>query len=519
MSSYYFDEEAADHIVGFYRDHLRFVEGRTVNKPFDPLPWQEQILRDLFGWKMYKGGPRRYRTAYIELPRKNGKSTFAAGIALYMLLCDMEAMPQVYSVASSRSQAEIVFRVAKEMIRADPGLMQHASIWQYRITKGKQSGFYATLPSGTSKLHGLNISCCIFDELHTQKDRELWDVLETSTGARTQPLMFAITTAGHDRSTICWQMHQKAKAVKADPDIDPTFYGCIYGADEEDDWTSPDVWRKANPSLGHSLLEEYLAKECHAAIRDVERQNTFRNLHLNQWTQQAKASINMKHWEACPKYRVSLLKGKRCYAGLDIASVRDLCSLVLVFDVEINGQPSQVFLPHFWMPESPISKQAEYEQQQSRNWANKGLITTCPGNRVDHSAVVAKFLELGKVYDIRELAYDPWFAEPIIQQLHEGGYPRSRTCPFAQTIRNYAGVLAQFKLDLAGGRIVHNNDPVLEWNARNFAEQVDASGNSRPAKHMSQGKIDGIVAGLMAKALADKKKTPIIIGPDYKLEI
>jgi phage terminase large subunit-like protein len=497
---YRFDEQLASRAVRFFSTQLRYVEGRKAGKPFVLEPWQEKIVRDLFGW-VRPDGTRRYRTAYVEIPRKNGKSTFAAGVALYLLLCDKEARPQVYSAGGDRGQARIVFNTARAMVQANKKLEDVAELRQYEIKGIKNGGWYEALSAEAYTKHGLSAHGIVFDELHVQPNRNLWDVLTTSTGARAQPLTIAITTAGFDRSSICWELHQHAKAVIAEPEIDPTFYGCIYGADPEDDWTDEKVWYKANPNLGISLNIEYLQEACARAKENPEAENTFRNLHLNQWTQQAVRWIPMHLWDQCRReFTEDDLRGRECYAAIDLASTRDVNAMAMLFPM---GDGTYRVLMKYWVPKESQSDRGHQDRRQVLNWANKGLIATTNGNVTDYETLVSDVMHLASEYDIQDLAFDPWGpATPFVQMLAAAGFPEDKLTKFGQTIANFASPSKEFFRLISSRKLHHNGDPVLRWMAENVAAKRDSNDNIRPDKEASADKIDGIVATIMALGLA-----------------
>ena len=500
MSSvYHFDEAAAQHAVDFIQTQCRHVEGESAGKPLILLPWQQKITRDLFGWKN-EDGTRRYRIAYIELPRKNGKSTYVAAMALYLLLCDKEAKPQVYSAAGDRAQARIVYETARDMVAANPLLEAETETYQYRIVGKRLSGFYTSLSSQAFSKHGFNAHGILFDEVHVQKTRDLWDVLNTSVGARRQPLTLAITTAGHDRQSICYELHCRALAALADPDSDPTFYPCIFAASDTDDWKSEETWAKANPSLGFAIKIEYLRAQFEEAIRNPAFENTFKNLHLNLWTEQAVRAIPMDAWDQCPKDATEeKLLGRTCYAGLDLASTRDIAALSLVFPEEDDHYSA---LTYFWVPEESNSKRTDQDRRKFKGFVKSGLIETTEGNQTDYSPILGKFSELAEKFDIREIAVDPWNSSQFTQMLMASGYPATQIFQFQQSAKNYTepmtkmlGLVADHKLDTGGC-------PVMRWMATNFTTRKDSSGNIRPDKSTSQDKIDGMTALLMGMGRA-----------------
>lgn len=498
---YWYDDKAADKVVRFFHRHVRHVDGKDfAGQPFKPQPWQEKILRDVFGWKR-QDGTRRFRTVYLEVARKNGKTTWAAGIALYLLLCDAEAGAQVYSAAGDQKQARICFEAAKRMVAADRKLKEQAQCWKHRITGEALGGFYEAISSEAYSKHGFNASGIIFDELHVQPDRELWDVLTTSTGARSQPLTIAITTAGHDRSTICWELHNRALRAMENPDDDPTFYGAVFGAAPDDDWTSEETWRKANPNLGVSISLDYLREACAAAQKNPEAENTFRNLHLSQWTEQAVRWLPMHAWDACrEEYTEDDLLHQECYGGLDLASTRDTNSFVLVFP-----QSDETFrvLCWYWAPEESVTLRAEQDRREVLNWGRKGLIRLTEGNVAHFGQIAQDIVELCGKYNVRRIAFDgAGPAAALVQQLESLGIDNDRLVRFPQTIMQFSGPSKHLETLVCSGRMHHNGDPVLRWMVGNVSIKRDANDNIRPDKDKSSDKIDGVVAMLQGLALA-----------------
>lgn len=504
MAEFYFSDKAYQRVLRFFETQLRFVEGKRAGQLFQLEQWQKDVLRDLFGW-LREDGSRRYRIAYLEIPRKSGKSTLCAGIALYLLLCDGEERPQVYSCAGDRSQASIVFQAAREMIeRGTAELQSAAQLRQYKILNTRKGGWYEATSAEGYSAHGKSPHGIIFDELHTQPNRILWDAMLSGRGARHNPLVVAITTAGYDRSSICWEMHQRALKAMADPDSDPYFYGRIWGAAEDDDWTSEDVWRKANPNLGVSVSIDFLREECEAAKANPAHENVFRNLYLNQWTQQAVRWIPMSDWDACKAdFRVDDLIGLPCWAAIDLASTRDVNALSLVF----RRDDEFVVAPFFWIPETPNSARARQDAQTVRNFAQQGHVKTTPGNVTDYGIVCRDVLDICDRYRVQALGYDPWGPGPaLMQQLQASGMPVEMQIEFGQGFGSFAAPCKQFERILASRKLRHDGNPVLRWMAQNVSVKTDPAGNLKPDKSTSADKIDGIVATIMAIGLAMREE-------------
>lgn len=492
----WFDEGAAARAVGFFETFLRHSKGRWAGRAFGLAGWQRTIVRELFGWKR-ADGTRRYRKAYIEIPRKNGKSTLSAGIGLYLLFADGEAGAEVYSAAADRNQAHIVFDEAKAMLEQSASLKKRARAYRRTITVAATRGKYEVLSADVPTKHGLNAHGIIFDELHAQAGRDLWDVLNTSTGSRAQPLMVMITTAGFDRNSICWEQHEYARRVLEGMIDDPSFFAYIAAADEADDWTQPEVWRKANPNLGVSISEEYLAEECERAKQSPAYQNTFRRLHLNQWTQQESRYIPMEAWDGCAR-ALPDLSGRPCYAGLDLASTTDVAALGLLFPPQEAGEPFW-WLPRFWIPEANMRERVRRDRVPYDVWVRAGLMTATPGNVIDYAFIEAELGRLAEVYDVREVAFDRWGAAQISQRLTEQGFTMVE---FGQGYQSMSAPTKELlRLVLSGG-IAHGGNAVLRWMADNLAVQQDPAGNVKPTKAKSTGRIDGIVAGVMGLARA-----------------
>ncbi len=491
---YYFDEQAADLAVLFFEQLLVHVEGEWAGEPFILQDWQrDEIIRPLFGWKR-PDGTRKYRRAYIEIARKNGKSTLVAGIALYLLFMDDEPGAQVLGAASDKEQAAIVFDLAKRMVEASPVLSRRAETFKRSIIAPSTSSVYRVLSADVKKQHGLNAHGVVFDELHTQPNRDLWDVLTTATGSRRQPLVVAITTAGYDRESICWEQHEHARQVLAGIIQDDEFFAYIRAADEQDDWTDPTVWRKANPNLGVSVKQDYLAAECRRAQITPAYTNTFLRLHLNRWTQQAVRWLPMESWDQCGN-EVLIVPGEACYGGLDLASSIDLAAFVLDFPSG-EGEPEvHRWLPFFWIPEENLVERVRRDRVPYDAWARAGLLHVTKGNAIDYATIGADIADLGKSFNIREIAFDRWGAIQMSQQLEAGGFT---LVAFGQGYVSMSAPTKELLRLTLDKKLAHGRHPILRWMADNVMVEQDAAGNVKPSKSRSREKIDGIVAGIMA---------------------
>ncbi len=348
----YYDKAAADYAVSFI-EQLRHTKGEFYNQPFELIDWQEKIIRDIFG-TIRADGYRQFNTAYIEISKKSGKSELAAAVALYMLCADGEQRAEVYGCAADRDQASLVFDVSCDMVRLCPALRKRCDIRPSRKTIyfTPTNSTYKALSADVAGKSGVNVSALIFDELWVQKDRKFFDMMTKGTSdARKNPLHFIITTAGNDTHSICYELHQKAMDIISGRKVDPTFYPCIYGAEEHEDWTDPKVWKKANPSLGITIGMDKVQAACNSARQNPGEENAFRQLRLNQWVKQAVRWMPMEKWDKCA-FAVNLeeLEGRVCYGGLDLSSTTDITAFVLVFPPTDEDDKYYV-LPYFWIPE------------------------------------------------------------------------------------------------------------------------------------------------------------------------
>ncbi len=493
MTDYWFDTKAALIAEAFFERRLVHVEGPLERQPFILQPWQRHIVRELFGWKM-PDGRRKYRRLYLEVPRGNGKSTFAAGLALLLLAMDGEQSAKIYGAAADRKQASLVFNSAKLMVEKSRHLAPRIRIFRNRTMEFPETdSTYEVLSADAYTKHGLNPHGVIFDELHAQTSRELYDVLNTAMGKRRQPLMIMITTAGYDRNSICWEQHEYAIKVRDGIVDDPTFLPSIWAADPEDDWTSEETWRKANPNYGVAVPDWFLRQECKVALESPAYQNTFRRLYLNQWTQQESRWLDMQAWERCSA-PLPDLQGRPCYGGLDLATTTDIAALVLAFPPVTDGEPMWL-LPMFWIPGEALIDRGRRDRVPYDAWVRDGFIKATPGTVIDYGQIEADVMALNEIYDIKEIAYDPWSATHITQRLMAEGLT------MVQMRQGFASLSAPSKellrLVLSQG-IGHGGHPVLRWMADNVQAEQDAAGNVKPSKAKSRQKIDGIVASVMA---------------------
>ena len=492
----YYDKEYADFAVAFI-ESLCHTKGTWAGKKFELIDWQEQIIRDLFG-TLKPNGYRQFNTAFIEIPKKQGKSELAAAVALLLTCGDGEQRAEVYGCAADRQQASIVFEVAADMVRMCPALSKRVKILasQKRIIYIPTNSFYQVLSAEAYSKHGFNIHGVVFDELHTQPNRKLFDVMTKGSGdARMQPLYFLITTAGTDTHSICYETHQKAKDILEGRKIDPTFYPVIYGADENDDWTDPKVWEKANPSLGITVGIDKVQTACESAKQNPSEENSFRQLRLNQWVKQAVRWMPMDKWDKCAfAVNEEQLEGRVCYGGLDLSSTTDITAFVLVFP-PLDEDDKYIILPYFWIPEDTLDLRVKRDHVPYDVWERQGYLQTTEGNVV-HYGYIEKFIEqLGKKYNIREIAFDRWGAVQMVQNLEGMGFT---VVPFGQGFKDMSPPTKELMKLTLEQRIAHGGHPVLRWNMDNIFVRTDPAGNIKADKEKSTEKIDGAIATIMA---------------------
>lgn len=484
---------AEPRIVEFFRTFLRHTKGREwAGRRFELLDWEREWMIPLFG-TLRPDGSRQYRMCYLSVARKMGKSADASGIGLYGLTADGEPGAEIYSAAADKDQARIVFKVAREMVEASEELSKICKVYRDAIEVPSTNSVYRVLSSDVPTKHGLNAHMVIFDELHTQPNRDLWDVLLTSTAARQQPLVLAMTTAGWNRQSICYEQYQYACKVRDGIIKDDSFLPVIYETDPKDDWKNIETWRKANPSLGITVGSDYLQRECDRAAETPSYENTFRREHLNQWTEQDVRWLTMEAWNACDgEVNPAELIGRPCWGGLDLAVTTDITALVLCFP---NDDGSFIFLPHFWIPEAHAEKRERRDRVPYLTWAKQGFVTLTPGDVTDYGFIRAKVNELGKQFRIVDIGFDPYNATHLAQEIEADGI---KMIEFRQGFISMNMPTKAFERAVVSHKLAHGNNPVLRWMASNVVVDTDPAGNLKPNKEKSTEKIDGIVAAIMS---------------------
>ena len=491
----WFDDAAADKAVGFFRDCIKHVKGNMSGHPFVLAPWQRAIVGAIFGWKR-PDGTRRYREAFVFVPRKNGKTTLAAGLIHLVAFLDDEPGAEIYSAAADRDQARLVFSQAKGMVHLEPELSSRCQVYTNSIVYPNFVSYKALSAEAGTK-HGLNTHFAVIDELHAQPNSDLVDVITTSTGSRRQPLILHITTSDYERDgSVCNEKHNYASKVRDGLIDDPSFLPVIYEATDTDDWQDPKVWARANPCLGESLQLEYIERECKRAVEVPSYENTFKRLHLNIRTQQAVRAIPMAMWDMCADpVDEQLLIGRACFAGLDLASRNDIAAWVLLFP-PTDDDPKYRILPRFYCPKDNAVEREKRHGVPYLTWEREGAIVLTPGNVIQYDRIQADIMADGEKFDIRSIGADRWNLEFLRQRLEVEGVD---IVGFGQGFVSMSEPTKELieKL-LPAGEIAHGGHPVLRWMANNLMVSEDPAGNKKPDKQKSGDKIDGITALVMA---------------------
>ncbi len=492
----HYDKKKADRAVTFI-ENLCHTKGKWAGTPFWLLPWQEQLIRDIFGI-VKPDGNRQFRTAFVEICKKVGKSELAAAVALYLLYADNEPSAEVYGAAADRQQASIVFDVAKQMVEMSPALMKRSKLMAAtkRIVNYGNAGYYQVLSAEVGGKHGFSVSGLVFDEIHTQPNRQLYDVLtKGSSDARQNPLHFIITTAGNDRHSIAFELHTKAVDILEGRRVDPTFYPVVYGLKDDEDWEDEANWYKVNPSLGYTVDIERLRDAYREAKQNPADEITFKWLRMNMWVSSTTAWIpDAIYMRGNEPIDMDALEGRDCYAGLDLSSTGDITALVLMFPPR-DMDEKYIVLPFFWVPEDTIPRRVKANSVPYDVWEKQGHILATEGN-VIHYDFIEKFIyDLAEKYHIIEIAVDRWNATQMIQNLEGEGFT---IVPFGQGFSSMSAPTKEFYRLLMEGQIIHGGHPVLRWMAGNVVIDTDPAGNIKVTKAKSKEKIDGIVAAIMA---------------------
>lgn len=521
---YFLDFDAADRAMRFV-ERMPHIKGPESGTELILAPWQKFIYLNIFGWKVKETGARRFRKVYTEIPRGNGKSTMVAPAALYMLSADKEGGAEIYSAAVSRDQARIVFNVAQAMAKRRSAFLKRAGVRIYSnaIAQDETSSTFQPLSADARSLDGLNVHLAILDELAQHKTREVHDVIETGTGKRQQPLMWMITTAGPNQGGIGFEIHDYAEKILSNVIQDDSFFTVIYTIDPGDDWTQPEIWEKANPNWGHSVVPETIKQLAHRAIQVPSFQNAFKMKHLNLWTNAAVSWLDSTKWslQAMPMDEEEFV-GEECMIGLDLASKVDVAARVKVFrrpnlsEVSSKHPYKYYIIPTLYLPETAIKnkKNANYE-----GWVLGGHIVKTPGDVIDFSYIEEDLEADNKKFNVVDVPFDPWQATQLAQQMTAKGVPMIE---FPATVRNFSEPTKEFEALVRQGLLFHNNNPAFNWMVSNLVVQEDRKGNIFPRKERPENKIDGPVAAIMALArwiyqVEEQKTVSVYDNPNRKV--
>ncbi|HWX01448.1 terminase large subunit [Collimonas sp.] len=496
-SKYFFDADAADDVCAFI-ELLPHTKGKWAKtKELIVLqPWQKFIFCVLFGWKIRKNERRRFRKAYIAVPRKNGKSILAAGIALYMFAADGEFGAEVYSGATTEKQAWEVFRPAKQMIERTPELADAigAEVWaKMLLTPADGSKFEPVIGKPGD---GSSPSCAIVDEYHEHDTSELVDTMETGMGARDQPLLVEITTAGYNIAGPCYDQELDAKKVLEGALEQDELFAIIYTVDEEDAWDDPKALRKANPNMGISVDQDFLLSQQRQAVQSAAKQTRFKTKHLNIWCSAKTAWMNMIEWAKCadPTLRREQFIGDKNWKALDLASRSDICADVDCFIREIEGKTHYYLFGKYALPETAIESATKFKNSYTK-WVIEGFLDQHEGAEIDFSIVRDLVLADMDVFAPQEVVFDPWRAAQLAQELMKEG---AVAVEFRQTVQNMSLPMKELESAVKAGRLHHDGNPVLTWMMSNVVAKLDAKDNIYPRKEKQENKIDGVVAAIMA---------------------
>lgn len=486
-----FDEERALHAIEFFEEFLRLPDGDAAGKPFKLQPWQIFLVGSIFGWYLAEG-VRRFRTAYVEIGKGNGKSPLAGGFGTYGLV-EGEQGAEIYSAAVTRDQAGILFNDAKRMVSSSPDLSEVLEVLTHNISCRATGSYFRPVSSEARSLDGKRVHMGLIDEVHEHRTPEVIQKIRAGTKGRRNALILEITNSGYDRETICFKHHEYSRKVLEGEIENDSWFAYVAQLDEGDDWTNEDVWIKANPNLGVSITKRYLREQVDEALGIPSQQNIVKRLNFCIWTQSATRWLDMGAWKKGGEpLDLSRLEGRPCIGGLDLSSTTDISALVLDFGME---EEEHWWLCFFWLPEERIRVGQEQDGVPYDHWIDEGYITATPGAVVDYGWIRKDIADVAKRFKLQEINFDPWNSSHLAVELEQDGLV------MVQHRQGFASMSSPSKLleaMLAQGKLRHGGNPVLRWMAGNAAVKQDPAGNIKPAKDKSTGRIDGIVAGIMA---------------------
>jgi phage terminase large subunit-like protein len=520
---YYFDPVAADFAAGFFPEMLEHHIGEFDGLPFTLLDYQRYLVRAAWGWKHVRDGLRRFRKIFLAIPKGSGKSPFGSGLGLLLAFFDHEAGAEVYAVAADKKQAaDIVFKTSKIMIDRSAALSSVCEIFRDSIKLKGSTESYQVLSTDVASKHGYRPHGIIFDEFHAQPSRDLFDTLYRGMGKRLQPMLVMITTAGDDDESICYEEWDYARRIIADPSLDETYLPMVFEARPEEDWTAPETWKRVNPGYGITIKAEYFANESRAAQMEPRKRNSFLQLHLNRWVNQAVAWLPIEWWDACPVTlpEESILRTLTASAGLDMAQKIDLAGFVMTFreplevpaDIEVLTENAVGaiekkivslnyrvhLLPRFWIPENTMREHEKDDRVPYSLWKDRGWIVATDGDVIDYDRIYSDILKLAERFPLikqGQIGYDPAFATDIALKLAGAGFT------VVETPQNYKFLSEPsqvFEALMKAKRISNDGNRAMRWCIENVAVRQDDAGRIRPVKpRKSRKRIDGVVAAIM----------------------
>ncbi len=519
--------KAADNAVRFFPELLTHHIGEWAGRPFELMEYQKKLLtRPIFGWKNVKTGLRRFRKVFAFLPKGAGKSPWGAGTGLYMTLLDNEPAAEVYAVAGDREQARTVHDNAKVMVEQSPDLSEECEVYRDSISHPGTRSFYKVLSSDASTKHGFRPHCVVFDELHAQKNRDLFEALRKSMAKRRQPLLILVSHAGVDDESICYEEYEYGKNVLVGTVEDDACLPVIFEMTDEDDWTDPAVWYRVNPGHGITVQHDAVMSECKEAISEPRKRNDFLRFHGNRWVNQAVAWLPIEWWDRCQKAPADLV-GLQVAGGLDGSQKIDLMSFVLTFremlerdeKIEIVGEESTTeqaikkmvslnykihVLPFFWMPEATMEERIKQDRIPYDIWRDAGFLKVTEGGIIDYDVVVRDIEDIVNIFPLlkeSQIGYDPAFMTDVAQRLRgpDKDSPKINMVEVLQNYKYMAEPCQVLEALLKTERVTHDNNKCMRWNVNCVSVKTDDAGRIRPVKPRSSTKrIDGVVAMIMA---------------------
>jgi phage terminase large subunit-like protein len=517
--SFAWDIETARRAFGYFSDVLRLNAGEWEGKPFELLPWQLFVIGSIFGWRQ-KDGTRRFRSAYIETGKGSGKSPLAAGIGLYGMTADSEPRAEIYAAATKKDQAQVLFRDAVAMVDQSPGLMvritkagRGENVWNLAY---RQTGSFFRPISADDSQSGPRPHIALLDEVHEHRTNYMVEMMKAGQKWRRQPLLFMITNSGTDQSAVCLGYHQYATSLVDETDPDKirdadSFFAFVCSLDANDDpMTDESCWPKANPSLEYGLPGYTYLRDQVAQARGIPgKESIVRRLSFCQWVESANPWLSKEVWEACfEEFDRNLLRGRKCWAGLDLSSTQDLTALVLLF-APTNADPHWRLVPYFWIPGEGVAERAQRDRiLWLPNWIEKGYVEALPGRAINKLAVARRCAEIASAYDLQYIGFDRWRIDDFIRICDDEGISLPLVA-HGQGFKDMAPAVDEFERMILEDKLRHDGNPVMAWCVGNSVVETDPAGNRKISKARSSGRVDGVVAAVMAAGqLGKSEETP-----------